>query len=327
VDLEVDSDRRTSVRRNHSATHLLHFALREVVGPQAQQKGSLVAADRLRFDYSHGKALTPSEIAGIEDIVNERVLRNADITTEETTFDEARARGAMAIFEEKYGDRVRMVTITADSVELCGGTHARRSGDIGLFKIVSEGGLAAGVRRIEARTGHGALEFVRSVEGELRGAAGLLHGAPLEAAKKVERLLAEKKDLEKELERMKRKIATGSADEIVASARAYGTVRAAAARIDTGDGAVLREVADRIRDKLGTGAVCLAGEAGGKAILVVTVSKDLAGKLPAGKILKEVAAVLGGTGGGRPDFAQGGAPDLARLDEAFQKFYHLVEAA
>ncbi len=324
VDLVIDSDRRTSVRRNHSATHLLHFALREVVGPQAQQKGSLVAADRLRFDYSHSRALTPAEIARIEDIVNERILRNADVTTEETTFDEARAKGAMAIFEERYGDRVRMVTITPDSVELCGGTHARRSGDIGLFKIVSEGGLAAGVRRLEARTGHGALEFVRTVEGELRGAAGLLHGAPLEAAKKVERLLAEKKELEKELERMKRKVATGSVDEIVAGARAFGTIRAAASRIDTGDSAVLREVADRIRDKLGTGIVFLAGEAGGKAIVVVTVSKDLSGRLPAGKILKDVAGVLGGTGGGRPDFAQGGAPDLGKLDEAVKTFYQLV---
>jgi alanyl-tRNA synthetase len=327
VTLRVDSERRTSVRRNHSATHLLHFALRKVVGPQAQQKGSLVAPDRLRFDYSASKPLSPDEIARIEDIVNQKVLANADVVTEETTFDEARARGAIAIFEEKYGDRVRMVKITDDSVELCGGTHAHRSGDLGLFKIASEGGVAAGVRRIEALTGLGAVSHVRAIEGELRGTAGLLHGAPLEAAKKVEKLLAEKKELEKALEVAKRKLAASGVDDIVAAARPLGTVRVAAARVDAGDAGVIRDVADRVRDKLGSGAVLLAGEGGGKAILALAISKDLAGRVHAGKVVKDVAEVLGGTGGGRPDFAQGGAPSLEKLDEAFRTFYQRMEAA
>ena len=210
VHLRVDHERRSATRRNHSATHLLHWALRTVLGEQATQKGSLVSADRLRFDFAHGKALAPEEVARIEDLVNGKVLTDAPVLTEVLPIDEARKRGAVAIFEEKYGDVVRMLTMTKDSVELCGGTHARALGEIGLFKIVSEQGLAAGVRRIEAATGYNALAYVRSVEGALRGAARLVKGSPGEVAEKIEKLVERERHLEKEVADLKRKLAMGA---------------------------------------------------------------------------------------------------------------------
>jgi alanyl-tRNA synthetase len=327
VHLVVDHARRTATRRNHSATHLLHWALRTVLGEQATQKGSLVAADRLRFDFAHGKALTAEEIARIEDLVNAKVLTDAPVLTEVLPIDEARKRGAVAIFEEKYGDVVRMLTMTKDSVELCGGTHARALGEIGLFKIVSEQGLAAGVRRIEAVTGLNALGYVRSVEGALRGAARLIKASPADVADKIEKLVDRERALEKEIAELKRKVAMGGGpaggglDDLLRCARDIPGGKALAVRLPVGDPATLREMAEKLRDKLGD-AVVLVGAAGeGKAMLVLAVSKSLTDRYRAGDLIKGVAQTVGGSGGGRPDMAQAGGTQVDRLDEALDSLH------
>ncbi|MBI2895449.1 MAG: alanine--tRNA ligase [Deltaproteobacteria bacterium] len=327
VALQVDTSRRHAIRRNHSATHLLHWALRAVLGPHAEQKGSLVAPDRLRFDYSHFAQPTADEVARIEELVNEKLLENLPVETEVTTLRDALARGAMAIFEEKYGDVVRVVRIGPQSVELCGGTHASRSGDIGLFKIVSEGGIAAGVRRIEAQTGLGALEWFRRTEGELKSAAKLLRGAPLEAAAKVQKLLDHERELEKELSDLRQKLAAAGTDDLLGRAREVDGVKALGARTEVKDPRALRDLADKLRDKLGKGIVLLAAESGGRVSLVMTVTKDLTSRLDAGKLIRDVAAVVGGSGGGRPDMAQAGGTDPSRIDEAIERFHEAVARA
>jgi alanyl-tRNA synthetase len=332
VRLEVNHARRSATRRNHSATHLLHWALRTVLGEQAAQKGSLVAPDRLRFDFSYGKGLAPEEISRIEDLVNDKVLTNAPVLTEVLPIDQAKAKGAVAIFEEKYGDVVRVLTMTQDSVELCGGTHARALGDIGLFKILSEGGVAAGVRRIEAATGLNALAYVRSLEGTLKDAARTLRSGTADIPAKLGRLVERDKQLEKEVSDLKKKLAQGGTGSGVgadplADARALRNGhqgKALAVRMDGLDAAALRESADHLRNKLGDGALLLASVNGDKVQLVVTVSKGLAGALKAGDIVKEVAAVVGGSGGGRPDMAQAGGTDVGKVGEAIERFYALV---
>jgi alanyl-tRNA synthetase len=327
VILEVDHARRAATRRNHSATHLLHWALRTVVGPTALQKGSLVGPDRLRFDYAASRPLEREEIRRIEDLVNGKILENADITTDVLPIEEAKARGAIGIFEEKYGAVVRMLTMTRDSIELCGGTHAARTGDIGLFKVLSDSGLAAGVRRIEAATGHNALRYVRELEDELGRVAEALKGRPSEAHAKVERLLAHARELQKANEDLQRKLMSGGAGDLGADARDIGGVRVLGATVDLGDAGALRELADKLRDKLAPSVVVLGSATkDGKALLVATVSKDLVGRFQAGRIVKEVAAVVGGGGGGRPDFAQAGGTDPSRLGEAVAKVYELVAA-
>jgi alanyl-tRNA synthetase len=325
--LRVDSERRTATRRNHSATHLLHWALRTVLGEQATQKGSLVGADRLRFDFSHGKALTADEITRIEDLVNAKVLTSAPVLTEVLPIDEARKRGAMAIFEEKYGDVVRVLTMTKDSVELCGGTHARSLGEIGLFKIVSEQGLAAGVRRIEAATGLNALAYVRSVESSLRGAARLVKSSPSDLTEKVEKVLERERLLEREIAEMKRKLAMGGGssggglEEMLRGARDIPGGKALAVKASVGDAATLREMAEQLRDKLGDAVVLVGAPGDGKAMLVLTVSKGLTGRYKAGDLIKGIAQAVGGSGGGRPDMAQAGGPDVSRLDDALESLY------
>jgi alanyl-tRNA synthetase len=340
VDLEVDHALRMATRRNHSATHLLHWALRKVVGESAQQKGSLVAPDRLRFDYSAGRALTAEEIQKIEDLVNEKILTDAPVQTEVLPQAEARKRGAMAIFEEKYGDVVRVLTMTKDSVELCGGTHARALGEIGMFKILSDNGIAAGVRRVEAATGMNALSYVRSLEGTMRSAARLVRGAPQELPEKIEKLLDDAKKLDKELADAKRKLALGGGggggasaagasggsglDQWVQSARELPFGKALAVKVDVADAGMLREVAEKLRDKLGDSVVLVGSAAGPKAMLVITVSKSLTDRFKAGDLIRPVAQVVGGSGGGRPDMAQAGGTDVSKLDEALEKFYGLV---
>jgi alanyl-tRNA synthetase len=324
VELVVDANRRTAIRRNHSATHLLHWALRKVLGTHAEQKGSLVAADRLRFDYSHFAQPTADDITRIEELVNEKILLNAPVETEVTTMADAVARGAMAIFEEKYGDVVRMVRITSDCVELCGGTHASRSGDIGLLKIVSEGGIASGVRRIEAQTGFGALAWFQKLDQELKGAAKLLKVSPLEASAGIQRVLDREKEQGKELAALKRKATSANADDLLLQARPFPGGKALGVRTDVGDPAALRELADKLRDRLGPGIVLLAGESGGKVSLVMTVTKDLTERLHAGKLIRDIATVVGGSGGGRPDMAQAGGTEPGRIDEALAKFHELV---
>jgi alanyl-tRNA synthetase len=327
VRLEVDHAARMATRRNHSATHLLHWALRTVIGDQATQKGSLVAPDRLRFDFSHGKALTPDEIARIEDLVNGKVLADAPVLTEVLPIDEARKRGAMAIFGDKYGDVVRVLTMTRDSVELCGGTHARSLGEIGLFKITSEQGLAAGVRRIEASTGMNALGYVRSVESELRGAARVVKAAPAELADRLEKLLEHERALEREVAELKRQVAMGGGsggggiDDMLKSARDVPGGKALAVKASVDDASTLRELAEKLRDKLGD-AVVLVGAAGkDRAMLVLTVSKSLTDRYKAGDLIKGVAQMVGGSGGGRPDMAQAGGTDVGKLDEALESLY------
>ena len=338
VELEIDHVLRTATRRNHSATHLLHWALRKTVGDSATQKGSLVGPDRLRFDYSSGKPLTADEIQKIEDLVNEKILLAAPILTEVLPQAEAKKRGAMAIFEEKYGDVVRVLTMTSDSVELCGGTHARSLGEIGLFKVLSDSGIAAGVRRIEAATGMNALAYVRQLEGSIKAASRLVKAGPNELPEKIERLIDDTKKLEKELAETKRKLAFGGGggaaaggssggggiDDLAAKARELPFGKVLAAKVDVPDGAMLRELAEKVRDKLGDAVVLLGSVSGPKAQLVCTVSKSLTGKLKAGDLIRPIAQMLGGSGGGRPDMAQAGGTDIAKIDEALEHLYTLV---
>jgi alanyl-tRNA synthetase len=329
VHLEVNHALRTATRRNHSATHLLHWALRTVLGEQATQKGSLVGPERLRFDFASGRALSPEEIARIEDLVNDKVLGDAPVLTEVLPIDEARKRGAVAIFEEKYGDVVRMLTMTRDSVELCGGTHARALGEIGLFKITSEQGLAAGVRRIEAATGMNALAYVRSVDTALRDAARVVKAAPGELAEKVEKLVERERQMEKEIADLKRQVAMGGSsggggggiEEMLKGARDVPGGRALAVKAGVGDAATLRELAEKLRDKLGEAVVLVGAPGKDKAMLVLTVSKGLTARYKAGELIKGIAQMVGGSGGGRPDMAQAGGTDVGKLDEALESLY------
>jgi len=328
AELVVDEARRMRIRRNHSATHLLHLALRTVLGPQAQQKGSLVGPDRLRFDFTHNKPLTADEIRRIEDLVNERTLSNHPIQTEVLGMDEARQRGAMMIFEEKYGDVVRLLSM-GDSMELCGGTHARATGDIGLFKIVSEVGVAAGVRRIQAVTGDGALAHLREVEDTLSRAAHAAKSSPQALPDKIEKLLAGEKALQKQLEDLQRKLMSGGGgfDALLGQARDVAGVKVLGVRTDVTDRAQLRELAEKLRDKLGDSVVLVASEHEGKAQLVLTVAKPLLGRYKAGELIKGVAQIVGGSGGGRPDMAQAGGTEPAKLDEAVESLYRGVAGA
>lgn len=327
VSLEVNTASRGATRRNHSATHLLHLALRNVVGPHALQKGSLVGADRLRFDYSGSKPLTVEQISEIEREVTERVLLNAEVSTEVLAMDEAKEKGAIGIFEEKYGAVVRMVKI-ADSLELCGGTHVSRTGDIGGFKILSESGVAAGVRRIEAATGMAALSHAQNTERTLAKAAGLLKGAPETAVDKVERLLARQKELQREIDRLKHQLVSGGAGDLTEGVRKVGDISVLGAAVDVGDAGSLREMADQLRDKLAPAVIALGtATPDGKVVLICAVSKELTKQHKAGAIVKAMAAVVGGGGGGRPDFAQAGGSDPSKLQDAVAKVHELVAGA
>ena len=329
VELRVDVARRERIRRNHSATHLLHWALRTVVGSHAQQKGSLVGPDRLRFDFTHNKPLTSEELSRIEELVNERTLRNHPIRTEVLTMQEARARGATMIFEEKYGDVVRLLGM-AESLELCGGTHARATGDIGLFKIVSEQGVAAGVRRITAVTGEGALAYVRELEGSVGRAAEALKTAPATLPERIEKLLQRERALEKKVEELERKLATGGAggpEALLAQAREIAGVKVLGVRTDVTDRGALRELAETLRDRLGSSIVLVGSVADGKAQLVLTVAKALVERFRAGELIRPIAQIVGGSGGGRPDMAQAGGTDPSRIDQAIMSIYDLVASA
>jgi alanyl-tRNA synthetase len=327
VHLLVDHELRTATRRNHSATHLLHWALRTVLGEQATQKGSLVGPDRLRFDFAHGRAVTREETLRIEELVNQKVLADAPVVTEVLPIDEAKKRGAMSIFGDKYGDVVRMLTMTPDSVELCGGTHARSLGEIGLFKIKSEQGLAAGVRRIEAATGMNAVRYVQELE-QIGAEAARAIGAGLDRLPaQLEKLVADKKQLEKQVADLKRQLAMGGGsggagiDEWLKAARDVPGGKALAARVPVGDAATLREIAEKLRDRLGEAVVLVGATAQDKAMLVLTVSKGLTDRYKAGDLIRGIALVLGGSGGGRPDLAQAGGTNVEKLDEALESLY------
>jgi alanyl-tRNA synthetase len=323
VELTVDVERRDDIRRNHSATHLLHWALRQVLGTHVTQKGSLVAPDRLRFDFSHTAPLTDEEKQKVEDLVNARIRKNVATDTAVLPIGEAKQAGAIAFFGEKYGDTVRVVTM-GESKEFCGGTHVARTGDIALFKLTEETGIAQGVRRVEAATGAGAFGYVRKMESELLESGRLLRAGEFEVAARIGKLQADQRALEKELEKLRRKLASGGGRDLAAEAREVGGVRVLATRADVADPKALREVADQLRDKLGSCVVVLAGVEGDKIALVAVVSSDLVGKHHAGKIVGEVAKAVGGKGGGRPDMAQGGGSDPAALDAALAKVADLV---
>lgn len=326
--LAVDVERRESIRRNHSATHLLHHALRTVLGPHVQQKGSLVGPDRLRFDFTHGKSLGADEIRRVENIVNARILSNLPVQTEVLGMEDARKRGAMMIFEEKYGDVVRMLTM-GDSVELCGGTHARATGDIGLFKITSEQGVAAGVRRILATTGEGSLSYVRELEGRIDRAAQAVRAGGGDLAEKIEKLVARERALEKQIEDLQRKLATGGGngvDGMLSRAKDVGGVKVLGVRTDVTDRGALRELAEQLRDRLGDSIVLVGSEHEGKAQLVLTVAKPLTDRYKAGELIRPIAEIVGGSGGGRPDMAQAGGTAVDKLEDAINAVYARVES-
>ena len=306
---EVDAPRRAATVLNHSATHLLHAALRGVLGTHVVQKGSLVAPDRLRFDFAHHQPVTREELAGIERLVNAEIRANHATEIRHMGMQEALDFGAMALFGEKYGDRVRVLRMGDTSTELCGGTHVARTGDIGLFKILSEGGVSAGVRRIEAVTGQGALDHVAAEEQRLDTAAQLLGAGAAEVADKLRAVLERQKKLERELESLKAKAASGATADLAAQAVEVGGVRVLAARLENLDAKALRDAVDRMKQQLGDAVVLLAGAGDGKAALVAGVSGSALGKVKAGDLLSHVARLVNGKGGGRPDLAQGGGED------------------
>ena len=304
---EVDEQKRHATAYNHSATHLLHAALKKVLGPHVQQKGSLVEPARLRFDFAHFEPIPAEDLQKIEDLVNAEIRANNPVATRVLELEEAIKSGAAALFGEKYGERVRVVGMGEFSLELCGGTHVRRTGDIGIFKIVSEGGVAAGVRRIEAVTGSGALEYVRETEARLDAVAGLVRGSREDAARKVEQLQARIKGLEKELEQLRGKLARGESVDLASQAREIKGIKVVAARLDGVDAKGLREAVDRLKDKLAPAAIVLASVSDdNKVTLIAGVTKELAGRLHAGELVNQVATKVGGKGGGRPDMAQAG---------------------
>jgi len=316
VAVSIDSPRRQGLRQHHTGTHLLHAALRKVLGSHVTQAGSLVAPDHLRFDFSHGASVKDREVEQIEELVNEEVQKNTPVTHSEMNLKEALAAGAMALFGEKYGERVRVVKIGDFSTELCGGTHLEATGQIGFFKVAEEGAVAAGVRRIEAVAGTAAVEAVARRERVLREIADILKIGAEETPQRLRKLLDEQKALERRLAEMETKLARGKADDLVASARQVNGVAVVAGRIDGLDADGLRAVADTLRDRLGSGVVCVGSVLDGRVNLVAAVTRDLVKRFPAGKLIQEVAQAAGGRGGGRPDLAQAGAPDPGKLDSA-----------
>jgi len=317
VEATVDASVRQATALNHSATHLLHAALREILGEHVSQKGSLVDSQRLRFDFSHFEAIKPEQLRALEDRVNAEIRRNSAVEIEETDIDTAKAKGAMALFGEKYGDSVRVLTMGGGfSVELCGGTHVNRTGDIGLFKITSEGGVAAGVRRIEAVTGAQALAYLNDAEDQLKEAASLVKGSRENLLDKLGGILERNRQLEKELEQLKAKAASAAGNDLAASAVEVNGVRVLAARQDGLDGKALLALVDQLKNKLGSAVILLGGVQDDKVVLVAGVTQDLTSRLKAGDLMKQAAAAVGGKGGGRPDMAQGGGSDATKLDEA-----------
>ncbi len=317
VTAEVAADVRGSTRRNHTATHLLHAALRSVLGSDVKQAGSLVAPDRLRFDFVHFAPVTRDELDRIERLVNEQIFRNAAVVTELRSTEEAIATGAMALFGEKYGDRARVVSIPGFSLELCGGTHVRATGEIGPFVITEEGGVAAGVRRIEALTGGRAVAWIQEQRDALGRVLGALNATKSQAVELVQRLLADTKRLSRELEQLKMKLALGAGattgGSVDDTASVHG-VKLIARRVAGLEKSALRRMSDTLRDRLGSGVVVLASENDGKVSLVVAVSKDLTARVKAGSLVKELAPIVGGGGGGRPDFAEAGGRDPSKID-------------
>lgn len=315
VNAKVDAELRAKTVRNHSATHLMHKALREVLGEHVQQKGSQVTPDRTRFDFSHGQPLTDEEIREIEQIVNAEILANADAQAQVMALDDAQKSGAMMLFGEKYGETVRVLSI-GSSKELCGGTHVKRTGDIGLFKIVAEGGVAAGVRRVEAITGDNALAYTQNLEGTVNGLAALLKATPHDVPARVAAAQDQIRALEKEIAALKGKLASAQGDELVAQAVDVKGVKVLAAKLDGADAATLRNTMDQLKNKLKTAVIVLAAVDGGKVQLAAGVTTDTTAKVKAGELVNFVAQQVGGKGGGKPDMAMAGGTDATALPQA-----------
>jgi alanyl-tRNA synthetase len=326
VNAQVDEERRKAIALNHSATHLLHAALRKILGKHVEQKGSLVAADRLRFDFSHTQALSQDELRQVEDLVNSEIRENAPVETRVMALDQAKAAGAMSLFGEKYDSDVRVLSIGDFSMELCGGTHVERAGDIGLFKITGESGVAAGVRRVEALTGRGAYEWVVHTDQVLRDIAAMLRGSREDVDEKVRELVERSRRLEKEVQQLKSKLASGHGGDLSASAKDVGGVRVLAAQIDGADVRSLRDAMDGLKSKLGSSVIVLASVQEGKVLLVAGVSDDLVARIKAGEIAGLVAAKVGGRGGGRADFAQAGGTQPENLAAALAGVESLVRS-
>ena len=322
---KVETDNRVDIARHHTVTHILHATLRSVLGEHVKQAGSLVSPERLRFDFTHYTALTEREKERIEELVNERIIENHPVDTAVMDIDQAISAGAMALFDEKYGDKVRVVTVKDVSKELCGGTHTRASGDIGMFKIISEAGIAAGVRRIEALAGRRAYQAVKKEEKSLQEIAQLLKVSDPDIVGRVEKLMAQLKDSEKELDRMKHKMQSSQAGVLVEGAKMINGVRVLARRVENMNPKDLRDFGDKLRDNIKSGILALGLVNDDKVSLIVMVSKDLTSKYHAGNLIKEMATILGGTGGGKPDLAQAGGKDPDKLDAALEAIYEAVK--
>lgn len=327
VELEVARDRRQAIALNHTATHLLQAALRTVLGEHVRQSGSLVAPDRLRFDFTHFSHLSDEELEKTETIVNRKIRENLSLDVDIQTREDALKDGATALFGEKYGERVRVVAIGTFSKELCGGVHVNRTGEIGLFKIISEGGVAAGIRRIEAVTGEAAINLLQERERILKRLGHLLKASPEEVEKKAERLLTRQKELEKELSGLTARLTLKDLDKILENVRELHGVRILTSIVPVDGPKTLRDLADRFRDKIGSGIILLGSEHDGKVLLVSVVTKDLMSRYHAGNIVKRAAQEVGGGGGGRPDMAQAGGTITDRLPEALDTVYRTVEEA
>jgi alanyl-tRNA synthetase len=320
----VDDDRRRRIAANHTGTHILHAILRETLGTHVKQAGSLVAPDRLRFDYTHFAPLTDREIEEIEQKINQVVFRNLPVQTQVMEINKAVAAGALAFFGEKYQQEVRVVSIPEVSMELCGGTHTKMTGDVGLFKIVGETSIASGVRRIEALTGFGTYMRLEEDENLLADIAHTLRAPRTELTRAIARLMDQQRQLENELEALKRKSANSQIGNLSEAPREINGIPVVSKRVEGIDASMLRELAENTGQKIGSGVVVLGLASNGKASLVAVVSEDLQKRLHAGKIIKRVAEIVGGSGGGRPDFAQAGGKDSQNLEVALQTVYNIV---
>jgi alanyl-tRNA synthetase len=322
--LEVDAERRRQIARHHTATHILQAVLRKHLGDHVKQSGSLVAPDRLRFDFTHFQAISAQELEQMEHDLNAAVAENQPVETNRMPLAQALESGTMALFEEKYGEEVRVVAIPGLSRELCGGTHVRRTGDLGLCKITSEASVAAGIRRLEAVCGPAAIHLMQELTRELDQAAGLLKGGRGDLLSRIEKLLKRQKELEKEVETLKSRLATAQAKDLMEEVRDIDGVKVLALEVQATDPKSLREYAVKFQDRLKSGIVVLGSAAGEKAMLIALVSQDLTKRFPAGEIIKELAPTVGGSGGGKPDLAQAGGPDKDKVAAALQQAYEVV---
>jgi alanyl-tRNA synthetase len=324
VHLKVDTNARRAIETNHSGTHLLNAALRNVLGDHVKQAGSLVTPDHLRFDFSHFSKIDDVELDRIEMLVNEYIQGNFPVKTRLLAKEEALKTGAQAVFDEKYADKVRLVQMGDVSAELCGGTHVTLTGNIGLFKILSESAVAAGVRRIEAVTGHAAVKFVKKIDHELRTISNLLRAGTADVADRVDKMMKHQKNLEKEIETLKGKLAAKESGDIVNKIKLVNGVNVLATTVDVSDVKSLRDFGDKLRDKMKSGIILLGSKVGDKAMLLCIVTKDLTGQYDAGNIVKEIAPIVGGSGGGRPDMAQAGGTQPENINKALDRLTALL---